>query len=129
MIHAVGIDVVDIDRFDKILSRWGDRFSRRILTGKEIEYCAGKANGSHSMAVRFAAKEAMIKCLPAAKSLSFHWHEMEILNDRDGGPQVFLYGGLKNMLKGTNILISLSHSASSAVAMIVIEQKQQDLSA
>lgn len=121
MIYAIGIDVVDIRRFQKMVERWGDRFSARILTQNELEYCRQKVNAVPSMAVRFAAKEAMIKCLPTDQNLVFRWHEMEVLNSHGGAPKVHLHGELFKFLLGKKIFVSLSHSANSAVAVIVVE--------
>ena len=39
MIQAVGVDIVDIDRFAIAINRWGQKFTSRILTAKEIAYC------------------------------------------------------------------------------------------
>jgi holo-[acyl-carrier protein] synthase len=119
-IPAVGIDIVDIDRFRSVLNRWGDRFAERILTKSELEYCKKKVDGTASMAARFAAKEAMIKCLP--QTFVFHWHEMEILNRENGAPQVFLTGRLAALMRDKKILLSLSHSVSSAVAVVMIQE-------
>ncbi len=121
MIYAIGIDIVDVQRFQKMVKRWGDRFSERILSQNELNYCLGKANAVPSMAVRFAAKEAMIKCLPTDQGLVFRWHEMEILNSKGGAPHVNLHGKLLQFLYNKKVFVSLSHSPNSAVAVIVIE--------
>ena len=121
LIYAIGIDVVDIQRFQKMVERWGDRFSERILSQNELNYCRRKANVIPSMAARFAAKEAMIKCLPTDQNLIFRWHEMEVLNSKAGKPHVHLHGELLQFLHSKKIFISLSHSPNSAVAVIIVE--------
>ena len=125
MIQSVGVDIVDIDRFEKVINRWKKRFIERILTPKEIEYCYNKSDSISSMAVRFAAKEALIKCLSDSDQIGFTWHEMEILNEVNGRPIVYFYGKLADCLKNNNIFLSMSHSLTSAIAMIVLEKKEK----
>jgi len=124
MIQAIGVDVVDIPRLEKIVARWQDKFTERILTPAELDYCRKKSNFIHSIAVRFAAKEAMIKCLTDNDQIGFHWHEMEIRNDPSGRPQVVLYGRLAEQLQQSTIFLSMTHSVQSAIAMIVLESKE-----
>jgi len=124
MIQSVGVDIVDIARFDKVVNRWRKRFVERILTPKEIEYCNKKSNSISSMAVRFAAKEALIKCLSDSDQPGFSWQEMEIRNEKNGRPKVYLTGKLAECLKNNNIFISMSHSITSAIAIIVLEKKE-----
>lgn len=124
MIQSIGIDVVDIDRFEKIVERWNDKFLNRILTPKELEYCRQKHNALHSMAARFAAKEALIKCLPDQDQIGFSWHEMQVVNAENGRPVVQIQGRLEERLEGRQIHVSLSHSHNSAVAVIVLENME-----
>ncbi len=124
MIQSIGVDVVDILRFERIVNRWQHKFLERILTRDEIAYCQKKANFIHSLAVRFAAKEAMIKCLSDNEQIGFRWHEMEIRNDPSGRPQVVLNGRLAKQLQQSRIFLSMTHSVQSAIAMIVLETKE-----
>src|SRR3990172_652346 len=124
MIRAVGLDIVDIDRFKKIAGRWENRFLRRLFTQNEIEQCQKKSGTVHSLAARFAAKEALIKCIPSNTLTHFDWHEAEILSSDDGKPYVRLYGGLEELFKDDSIFISLSHSDKSAAAVIVVDKKE-----
>ena len=57
---TTGVDFIEIDRIAGALSRYGDRFLRRIFTPGEIAYCRGRAP---NLAARFAAKEAVMKSL------------------------------------------------------------------
>ena len=122
MIISVGIDIVEIERFNRAVKRWGEKFTRRILTSREIDYCWSKAERAASMAVRFAAKEALIKCLPPVEEHSFHFHAVEILNDEAGKPHVRLHAPLSRSLHAVKIHVSLSHSRESAVAVIILEE-------
>ncbi len=121
MVQAVGIDIVDIGRFKKAVEKWGRRFTQRILTENEIEYCQRKVTGVQSMAVRFAAKEALIKCLPSEERMAFPWHDAEILSGKGGKPAISLRGRLAHLLRDKQVLVSLSHSENSAVAVIILQ--------
>lgn len=123
MIVAVGIDIVDLDRFQSLLNRWGNRFPGKVLTDREIDLCRQKASSGASMAGRFAAKEALIKCLPTDQGLIWRWHEVEILSHEDGKPMLQACGQIGNYLKGYNVHISISHSKTNAVAMAVLEKE------
>ncbi len=121
MIKSIGTDIVDIDRFRRLTERWGEKFVQRILTQREIEICKNKGDSIASMAARFAAKEAMIKCLPTNKGLVWRWHEMEVLSHEDEKPFVKMNGKIGAFVNNDKIHISLSHSQKSAIAFILLE--------
>jgi holo-[acyl-carrier protein] synthase len=118
----MGVDIVDLDRFTKAVERWGDHFLNRILTPQEIAYCRRKASGIESMAVRFAAKEAFIKCLSEEEYRSFHWQDVCVENAQNGKPHLLLRGELQQIFSDHQIVVTLSHSRLSAVAVVLIEQ-------
>jgi holo-[acyl-carrier protein] synthase len=124
MTHAIGVDVVDIARFKSAVDRWGDRLLAKILTPQEIAHCRTKAADILSMAVRFAAKEAFIKCLNEEQYRSFTWQQVQVVNAGTGKPSLQLDGELADALSGFRVLVSLSHSDQSAVAMVMIEADQ-----
>ncbi|HPN35257.1 MAG TPA: holo-ACP synthase [bacterium] len=126
MIQAVGIDVVDLDRFKTVVERWGDRLLERILTPAEIAHCRGKAAALPSMAVRFAAKEAFIKCLDSVQYRLFTWQSVQVVNAETGKPSLKLNGPLADCLARFHILVSLSHSDRSAVAVVILDSLNPD---
>ncbi len=121
MIQAIGIDVVDLDRFQQAMTRWGDRFIHKILTRREIALCNRKGSAVASMAARFAAKEAFIKCLTEAEYRAFRWHRIEILSDKNGKPFIHLSSELKKIFSTHQILTSLTHSRLTAAAVVMIQ--------
>lgn len=111
MAISVGADCEEVERFrDKIGNM---AFLKRIYTPREIEYCLSRPNPEQHLAARFAGKEAVIKALNGLGIRSM-FHEIEILNDRDGLPKVSLRGKRKTDLK-----ISLSHTSKTAIAFVV----------
>ncbi len=124
MTHSIGVDIVDIPRFKAAVDRWGDRLLEKILTPHEITHCRAKAAFILSMAVRFAAKEAFIKCLNEEQYRAFTWQNIQVVNAGSGKPGLQLYGDLAEALHGFRVLVSLSHSDQSAVAVVIVESDQ-----
>jgi len=121
MTQAIGIDVVDLDRFERTCQRWGERFWTKILTDGEIAVCHSKSSAVSSMAVRFAAKEAFIKCLSEEEYRYFRWHRIEVLSAPTGKPYILLAGPLAEHFAQRKILVSLTHSGHTAAAVVMIE--------
>ena len=112
-IIGTGIDIVEVKRIKRVIA--GNKaFLARVFTPGEIDYCAGKANKYQHYAVRFAAKEAILKAL-GSKGIALK--DISIRNLDSGQPQVVLSGRLKKLEK--NIVISLSHSNDYAVAQAI----------
>ena len=115
---AVGVDVIEIERVEAALARFGERFLRRVYTAEEAAFCRGRV---HELAARFAAKEAVMKALgTGAKGVA--WREIEVLPNHRGKPLVYLYGRAKGRaerigLEGLDV--SMSHSREYAVAFVV----------
>ena len=103
----IGIDILKVSRFRKSFS---DRFRERVFSEKEQSYCEARRNKMLHYAVRFAAKEAVIKAL---RNPSLDLKRIEVLNKNTGAPYVRLAGSRKK------ISISLSHEHDYVVAVAV----------
>ena len=88
---AVGIDIIEVDRVQKVYEHHGERFLKRVFTEMEVRQCRGKAT---RLAGRFAAKEAISKALGTGLH-GVAWREMEIVQLRSGRPTVTLHGNAK----------------------------------
>ncbi|MBA7691845.1 NAD-dependent protein deacylase sirtuin-5 [subsurface metagenome] len=78
--NSIGVDIVEIDRIELAIERWGKRFLNRIYTEAELKICESRVS---SLAGRFAGKEAVMKVLgTGAKGVN--WREIEILADARG---------------------------------------------
>lgn len=115
MIVGIGVDIVDLERFEATLERT-PHLRERVFT--ENERTAGPA----SLAAVFAAKEAVAKALGAPPGLA--WHDCEIQHDAGGRPYIFATGSVAAAALARGILrwhLSLSHDAGAAVAMVIGE--------
>lgn len=115
---ATGVDLIEIDRIQTVIARHGSRYLKRVFTPAEIQLCAGRPE---SLAVRFAAKEAVTKALGSGIG-DITWQDVEILNDELKAPQLHLHGAAEaraEMLGLTDWSVSLSHSLTHAIAMVV----------
>jgi len=118
MLH--GVDIVEISRILNAVESWGERFLRRIYTDREIEHCQGSVS---SLAVRFAAKEAVMKALGTG-NIGVSWHDIETLPNENDVPRLHLDGGAKAKAAEMGVealIISLSHSGGYAIASVIGE--------
>jgi holo-[acyl-carrier protein] synthase len=124
---APGVDIVEVERIRQALERWGDRFLRRVFTAGEIEYCRRKRRAEQSYAVRYAAKEAVLKALGLGKRWGIRWTDLEVVNDRMGKPEMRFGGRMREILGDRKVLISLTHTREHAVAMaLLIDDRGED---
>jgi holo-[acyl-carrier protein] synthase len=115
---TTGVDIIEIDRIQAALERWGQRFLHRIYTEGEIAYCRGRPP---NLAGRFAAKEAAMKALGTGLR-GVGWKDVEVIRGPGGKPSVRLHGRAllrAEKLGVTELALSLSHSRGYAVAFVV----------
>ncbi len=98
MIIGIGSDLSDIRRIEKTLSRFPDRFIRRVFTEIERKKAEGRVNKAATYAKRFAAKEACSKALGTGLSMGVAWKEMGVVNLPSGKPTLRLTGSAKERL-------------------------------
>ena len=122
-VYGIGIDGIEIERIRKAALKYGDIFLNRIYTPEELKYCFRKKNPYPSLAVRFAAKEAVAKVFGVGIGAAFGWQSIKILTNDKGAPFVILnekgYALLKQ-LSAEKILVSLSHTAFFAQAVAIL---------
>jgi holo-[acyl-carrier protein] synthase len=125
MIIAIGIDLVDIARIERLLASKGDHALRRLFTEAERTYAMRRPKPVVHLAARVAAKEAAYKALRgtvAARAIG--WRELEVVLAADGSPSILLRGGAARRaaeLGVTDVHLSLTHSAGSAAAVVILE--------
>lgn len=118
MLIGNGIDIVEIERIDRICQRYGDRFLSRLLTPEEVQYWRENGTRLDSLAGFWAAKEAVAKALGTGFR-GFSFSDIIILPDAQGAPRVALQRGAAlqaQRLGISRVLVSISHSRCYAVA-------------
>jgi holo-[acyl-carrier protein] synthase len=121
----LGTDIIEIDRLKSAIENGEKgRFSARVFTPNEIEYCESKGAAKYqSYAARFAGKEAVSKAFGTGIGENAFFNEIEILNDDLGKPILKLHGRAKAYyasLGASGISITLSHCREYAVAYVAI---------
>lgn len=113
-----GIDLIEIDRFERALQRHGKRFLERIFTLQELHEVGGNIP---SLAARFAAKEAVAKALGTGIG-DVGWCEIEVLRGPNRKPALLLHGSAQYLASELNLRhwsLSLSHTRLHAIAMVI----------
>ena len=125
MVRGIGVDIIEIDRIQHSIESIGDAFLAKVFTPTEVVYCNGKARRYQHFAARFAAKEALSKALSTGWAGEFRWKDVEVTNDTSGQPRISLHGTLRERLAGAIVMLSMSHSESHVVAMVIIEDGRE----
>ena len=115
-IQELGIDIIKVDRIRASLARFGERFSKRVLTVGEQRYVRGRAE---TFAGRWAAKEAVSKVLGLGVR-GIGWRDIEIERMPTGQPAVRLHGraaARAEQLGMDRIAVSITHESDYAVAI------------
>jgi len=97
-IIGLGNDMIDINRIERSLERYGERFVNRIYTDVEIIKSEKRAARAASYAKRFAAKEACAKALGTGLRNGVFWRDMGVVNLPSGKPTMKLTGGAHQRL-------------------------------
>ena len=124
MIVGTGVDLAEVARIEKSITRFGDKFVKRIYTPAEIAYVERKANKFERYAARFAAKEAGMKAIGTGWRRGVTWQDFEVANLPSGKPTLRLYGAAARFaekLGVKNIALSITHTAELGMAHVILE--------
>lgn len=122
MIVGVGIDVAEIERFGAALERTPG-MAERLFVHRELHLPNGERRGTASLAVRFAAKEALAKALGAPAGLL--WTDAEVVTEDSGQPRLVVTGTVAARAEALGVTswhVSLSHDAGVASAVVIAEK-------
>lgn len=118
-IVGIGTDIVECVRIGRMIEEHGELFLTRVFTEREIRYCQERVRAVEHFAGRWAAKEAILKCLGTGWRKGLCWTDMEVRHDKAGKPDVLLCGAAKELaqhLRISNVLVSISHCRAYATA-------------
>ena len=88
MIHGIGIDVLRQDRIDDTYRRFGEHFVARLLLPAERAQLALTRRPERFLAMRFAAKEAIVKALGTGFAHGVWIRDIGVVQNAWGRPEV-----------------------------------------
>ena len=123
-ILGIGIDIIEVERIERGVGRYGERFRRKIFTDDEWAYCFTKARPYEHLAGRFAAKEAVMKALGEGWTEKTSFREIEVVRQKGAAPEIVLSPRMNRILPpASRIWLSISHTEHYAVAQAVISHE------
>ncbi len=108
-ILGIGNDIIEVERIRKSIDTHGLRLIVRLFTTKEQDYCLKYKDPVPHFAGRFSAKEAIVKALGTGFGEHASWLDIEVLNEPSGKPVVHFSSTLEKKIKGTSMMVSISH--------------------
>ena len=126
-IFGIGIDIVEVDRIQASIEKFGDTFLNKIFSPLERAYCDSQKLPHINYAARFASKEAIAKSFGTGIGKHLSWLDMTILKKSDGSPSVEFHGTSKDFIAKHEIIevkISLTHTKVYAAANALALSKQ-----
>ncbi|WP_424966991.1 MULTISPECIES: holo-ACP synthase [unclassified Dinoroseobacter] len=127
MIIGIGTDLANIERIERTLERFGDRFRNRVFTEQEQRKADSRAQTAATYAKRWAAKEACSKALGTGLRMGISWRDMAVQNLSTGQPTMYVTGWAAERLKDLTpegheavIHVSLTDDHPWAQAYVVI---------
>ncbi|MBI5267300.1 MAG: holo-ACP synthase [candidate division Zixibacteria bacterium] len=124
MITAIGVDIVEVARIRHLMERYGSKFVSRVLGHEEMALLRTRRDAAQFVAGRFAAKEALIKAFGTYLTDRPAFPQIEILADGAGRPSVACRFPLSPALASVQMLVSISHEKSHAVAMAILSEEE-----
>ncbi|MCH7788309.1 MAG: holo-ACP synthase [Acidobacteria bacterium] len=118
----IGTDLVDVDRFRRVLQR-RPGLAGRLFTEDERSYAATANDPTERLAVRFAAKEAVMKALGCGIG-AVRMVDIEVVRGDDGNPSLLLHGSAASLAAERGLVsfkLSMTHTDTVAHAMVVAE--------
>ena len=125
MIQGIGIDLVENERIEKIIRKWGQKFLQRVFSDEEIKYCGRHIQASIHYGARFAAKESFLKALGIGLGRGVKLREIEVVHDDQGKPDLSLHGEANIQIGKREIKrihLSLTHTKNYATAIVLLEK-------
>ncbi len=123
-ISGLGNDLCRISRFRRFVETDRQALLKRIFTAEELAYAQSKTDPAPHLAVRFAAKEALLKALGLGLRCGIRWREVAVVRNDLGRPALVLQGRALELFQAgghRQIHLSCSHDGDYALATVVLE--------
>jgi holo-[acyl-carrier protein] synthase len=117
----IGLDLVDVERFERALRRGEERWRRRVFTAEEWDAVAARADRTVALAARFAAKEAAFKALGTGWGRGVAWTDVAVHGGGREPPRLVVTGRAAQLASeaGLALQVSLSHTERTAAAVVL----------
>ena len=116
---SVGVDLLEVERMERAIERWGARLLDRVFTEGERRE-AERGVPAQALAARYAAKEAVSKCLRTGFTRGVYRRDIEVVSDARGAPGIVLHGGAAQLAGEARFEVSLTHTDGMAAAVAVM---------
>ena len=129
MIFGIGTDVLQLSRVERLWERYGDHFAERVLLDEELELFARSKNKTRFLAMRFAAKEAVVKAMGTGFANGMWVRDVGTVPNALGQPQVVYSARGSQMCERLGIgsgFLSLTDEAGLVVAVAVLMRKSAE---
>lgn len=121
-IVGIGTDIIECVRIRAMIDKHAEQFLSRVFTEREIRYCQRSKHATEHFAGRWAAKEAVLKCLGTGWSKGLCFTDIEIANDPNGKPRVELRAITRDRATAIGVgevMVSISHCRAYATALAI----------
>ncbi len=124
MVVGLGIDIIQNNRIDGLIEKWGEKFINKVFTETEKTFNNKSRNKNQRYAANYAVKEAFVKALGTGFKSGIKFHNIEVRRDDSGKPYIYTFGDTKSLVeeKGINkIHTTISHEKEYSVAVVIFE--------
>ena len=124
MVVGLGIDIVQNERIQSIVDKWGDKFLTKVFTDYELDFIKKHNQKMQRYASNYAVKEAFVKALGTGFRHGIRFHNIEVKRDDLGKPFIELAGTTKEFADGrgiNKIHTTISHEKDYSVAVVIFE--------
>jgi holo-[acyl-carrier protein] synthase len=124
-LHGIGVDLLRVERMEKLLDRHGDKLLTRILCAREQREVRARQNVPRALAMCWAAKEAFVKALGTGFD-GIGWKEVGVVREANGRPVLVFDRTMKARMKRENIVaahVSLSDDGGLVSAYVILERR------
>ncbi|KPL10500.1 hypothetical protein AMJ85_05630 [candidate division BRC1 bacterium SM23_51] len=124
MIVGIGIDLIEVARMERAISRHPERLIQRVFTETEQRECQGHIRPAMQYAARFAAKEAFLKAVGLGLRDGMRWRDVGVVHAPSGKPSLAVQGRAAERMRelgADRALVSLTHTDSHACSVVILE--------
>jgi holo-[acyl-carrier protein] synthase len=117
---VIGVDIVVIDRIEKMIEKFGDKALMRFLTPREITLIKSPTTAAGF----WAAKEAASKAIGTGIGKDCNFFDIKITKTKKNAPMIKYSKKVRKKFKIKDSSVSITHDGGFAIAVVVVEVKK-----